>query len=548
MNNKFLLATLVFFPSGLHALDFEFNNGITIALDSTVTYGAQWRVESPHSDLLANQFLADLQDDPLLGITDPRYAKKQTLIVNGDDGNNNFDTGLISNRITYLLEMDATWQSYGLFVRGRAFYDEVYKNSDTDLDAVGFITYNSGTAYGGEAGIGDFPSKTRDEHGSVVEFLDVFVYATWELPGERLMDLRLGRQVINWGESTFYQGINSIQNRADARAANTPGVEIKEILLPTGAIYTQLDLVESLTLEAYYQYEWLANELNGVGSYFSTTDQIGPGANAFLIPSPGLPFVPEDIRGNEFHLAGVPRTPDEEPSDDGQWGMALHYVTDNQWDIGAYYVVGHDKKPSFVLEYIDVPGAPAPVPVSYYQRYFEDIKGSALSATTVIGNTNIQGELSWLDGTPMVNAVGDPERENLLKLQLGGSHVFGPSIIADDIALVFEGFYASVESASARDLIADDTAIGYSLLSTLSYNNVLSGWDMAVPIYFKHDVSGVINELQVFGGARVLSVGVEGIYLNNLTTTFSYAVYFGGEPDYLLRDRDNVALTIKYSF
>jgi Protein of unknown function (DUF1302) len=548
VNSKLLVATLVCFSPGLYALDFEFNNGINVALDSTITYGAQWRVESSNSDLLADQFLGDLQDDPLLGITNPRYAKKQTLLVNGDDGNNNFDTGLISNRLTYVLEMDASWQSYGLFVRGRAYYDEVYRNSDTDLDADGFITYNSGTLYGGEAGIGDFPAKTRDEHGSTIEFLDAFAYATWELPGERLMDLRLGRQVINWGESTFYQGINSIQNRADARAANTPGVEVKEILLPTGAIYTQLDLVGSLTLEAYYQYEWLANELNGVGSYFSTTDQIGPGANAFLIPSPGLPFVPEDIRGNEYHLGSVARLPDEEASDDGQWGVALHYVTDNQWDIGAYFVEGHDKKPSFVLDYIEVPGSPTPVPVSYRQCYFEDIKGSALSATTVIGDTNVQGELSWLDGTPMVNAAGDPERENLLKLQLGGSHVFGPSILADDIALVFEGFYASVESASARDLVEDDRAIGYSLLATLSYNNVFSGLDMAVPIYFKHDVSGVINELQVFGGSRVLSVGVEGIYLNNLTTRLSYAAYFGGEPDNLLRDRDNVALTVKYSF
>jgi hypothetical protein len=288
--------------------------------------------------------------------------------------------------------------------------------------------------------------------------------------------------------------------------------------------------------------------LNGVGSYFSTNDQIGPGSNAFLIPSPGLPIVPEEIRGNEYHLAGVPRMPDEEASDSGQWGTALHYVTDSQWDIGAYYVVGHDKKPSFVLNYIEVPGSPVPVPVSYTQRYFEDVKGYALSATTVIGDTNVQAELSWLDGTPMVNAEGDPERENLLKLQLGGSHVFGPSILSDSTALVFEGFYASVESASAEDLIEDDKALGYSLLATLSYNNVLSGWDMAVPIYFKHDVSGVINEIQAFGGSRVLSVGIEGTYLNNLTTRISYAAYFGGEPDNLLRDRDNIALTVKYSF
>ena len=69
-----------------------------------------------------------------------------------------------------------------------------------------------------------------------------------------------------------------------------------------------------------------------------------------------------------------------------------------------------------------------------------------------------------------------------------------------------------------------------------------------MPIYFKHDVTGVIQELQVFAGAKVLSLGVEGTYLNNLTAGLSYAAYFGGDRKNLLQDRDNVAFTLKYSF
>ena len=407
-------------------------------------------------------------------------------------------------------------------------------------------TYNSGSLYGGDAGIGDFPAKTRDEHGSVVEFLDVFGYATWEIPGERLLDLRIGRQVINWGESTFYQGINSILNRADARAANTPGVEVKEILLPTGAIYGQVDLLPNLTVEAYYQYEWLENELDGVGSYFNINDQIGPGSNAFLLPTPGSPLVPEEIRGNEFNLRGVPKSPDQEASDSGQWGAAFHYITENSTDIGFYHVVGHDKKPSFVLSYEEIFGNR--VPVSYLQRYYEDIRGTALSFTTILGETNVQGELSWLNGTPMVDAAGDPQRENLAKLQPGGSHVFGPTFFADDTTLTFEAFYANVHSAAERDLNEDDSALGYSFLASLDYKNIYAGWDLSVPIYFKHDVTGVIQELQVFAGAKVLSLGVEGTYLNNLTAGLSYAAYFGGDRKNLLQDRDNIAFTLKYSF
>jgi hypothetical protein len=548
MIKRYFCTSVLLLPLSAAALEFQFENGAQLAVDSTITYGAQWRVEGRDDRITGEKFLADLQEDPFLPLIDPKYTEAGTLLLNSNDGNNNFDKGLISNRLTFLVDIDLSWQDYGFFLRGKAFYDDVYKDDDTDLDPTGFITYNSGTLYGGDADRGDFPSQTRDKHGDQVEFLDAFAYGTWELPGNRLMDLRVGRQVINWGESTFYQGVNSIQNRVDATAANTPGVEVKEIFLPTGAIYLQVDLVQNLTLETYYQYEWLENDLNGVGSYFSTTDQVGPGANAFLIPTPDSPLVPEAIRGNEYNLRGVPRGKDDNASDSGQWGAALHYLTEANWDIGLYYINAHDKKPSFALDYIEVAGSPQPVPVDYQLVYYEDIKATGLSFTTVIGETNVQGELSYLDGTPMVDAAGDPQRENFIKAQLGGSHVFGPSFLADDTVLTFEGFYAEVTSADADELREDDHAWGYSMLADFSYNNVFQGWDLKLPLYWKHDFDGIMREIQHFDDAQVVSLGVKGVYLNNLTADLTYAWYFGGSSDNLLRDRDNIAFTVKYSF
>ena len=160
----------------------------------------------------------------------------------------------------------------------------------------------------------------------------------------------------------------------------------------------------------------------------------------------------------------------------------------------------------------------------------------------------MQGELSFLDGTPMVNNAGDPERENLAKLQLGGAHVFGPSFLADDTVLTFEGFYADVTSADGDELIADDHAWGYSFLAEFSYNNVFQGWDVKVPIYMKHDMEGIVQEIQHFEDSKVISVGLTGIYLNNTTVSFSYSNYFDGGENNLLKDRDNVAVTVKYSF
>ena len=187
------------------------------------------------------------------------------------------------------------------------------------------------------------------------------------------------------------------------------------------------------------------------------------------------------------------------------------------------------------------------MPVSYELRYYEDIRGTGLSFTTVVGETNVQGEISFLDGTPMVNAAGDPEREDFLKLQLGGAHLFGPNFLADSSTITFEAFYAEVTSADSGELIEDDHAFGYSVLADFANNNVAPGWDLSIPVYFKHDVAGTIQEIQSQEEAKVISLGIKGTYLNNLIVNLAYSAYFGGSTDNLLRDRDNVALTIKYS-
>ena len=97
MNRFVLIFTSVALAPSASALDFSFDNGITLDLDTTMTYGAQWRVESRKSSISADAFLDALAENPFLPLTDERLTRQQTVILNGDDGNNNFDTGLISN-------------------------------------------------------------------------------------------------------------------------------------------------------------------------------------------------------------------------------------------------------------------------------------------------------------------------------------------------------------------------------------------------------------------------------------------------------------------
>ena len=66
--------------------------------------------------------------------------------------------------------------------------------------------------------------------------LDAFVYAKFDL-GSMGAELRLGRQVVSWGESTFIQnGINVI-NHFDVSALRVPGSELKEGFLPQEMVH-----------------------------------------------------------------------------------------------------------------------------------------------------------------------------------------------------------------------------------------------------------------------------------------------------------------------
>jgi Protein of unknown function (DUF1302) len=502
------------------ALSLDFDEGEWLLdLDTIVSYSAMWRVAKQDRDKFSYRDTGDFIGD----------STRYTLLLNADDGTHNFSRSLVQNKVSAVSEMNLAWRNFGFFARGRAYYDDVYNNG-TDQNRLDYQTYNSGDLFGGDAGFREFPKGTRDEHRTRLEILDYFLFGSGELPGERLFELRLGSQVINWGEATFYQGINGLQNRADAIAANSPGVEVKEILLPTGALYGQVDLVENLTVEAYYQYEWRKTELNGVGSYFSDRDFLGPGAENFLVA----------IGGQVTFVA--PRIPDDAASDSGQWGSALHWITEGGTDFGLYYVNAHSKAPAYQLNRI------GPVPESYIIKYFEDIHGYAASFTTVLGTANIQGEIAYKTNAPIVLLDGDPEDGDVITAQLGGLFVLEPTRFWDNVDVIFELATTQIDSHNSNELLYDDHATALALRAEFAYFNVTSGLDLKVPVFLRYTFDGTVLESQMAEEAATFNITLKAIYLNNFTAQVGYTSYFDGGANNLLSDRDNVTVNVSYSF
>lgn len=191
--------------------------------------------------------------------------------INTDDGRLNFDRGdLIGNTYKMTNDLQAKWQNYTFFARLNSYYDAVLASDSS---------YNRSPLQDGEA------DAARD-----IRLLDLYVSGDYDVGGLPL-NVRLGKQVISWGESTFLlNGVNSV-NPIDVNAFRRPGSEIKEGLIPVWAINASIGLPYNLSLEAFYQFQWDGYQLDRPGTPFSTSDVTSTGGNvnglSFLTGSPG---------------------------------------------------------------------------------------------------------------------------------------------------------------------------------------------------------------------------------------------------------------------
>jgi len=506
---------------------FETGSGVSLDVDTTFTYGAQWRVEGAKSSLLRRPDPAWSFAQKFDFLTNPDTVIAQNM----DDGNNSFDEGLISSRATLLTDIELKRDDYGIFARAKAFYDTVYQDNRTDMDATGYGTFNNAPT----TRLGRFVEETRDDYGTHAEFLDAYAYASFDV-ADRVLDLRVGRQVINWGEATFFAGINGMQNRFDAGVANVPGTEVKEILLPTGAVYAQIDLTSAVSLQTYYQYEWKHTILNAVQSYFSQQDYLGSGADTFYVGA--LELFGMDPR--------IPRLADDEPGDQGQWGVALRYAMESGTELGFYLLNEHNKTPSFERNSTSLAGQQ--LPVSYRIRYFDNISTMGASFTTLVGDMQVNGELSYRENAPMADQDGTPRRDELLQGQLGFTQIFRPTALWDDLTVV--GEIVAFEDVGKQDdeMGFDARAFAYAVRADFAYKNVLQALDMDLLVFAQQGLGGTVREANIVEDALVLSVGLRGTWLDKIIAEVNYATYSGGGFDNWIIDRDNVAFTIKYSF
>ena len=374
------LAVLAVLAGPASATTFDLNEDWSLSTKTSLSVGSSWSTQSPDKSLMTRANALQAQG-----------VRANGSSVSADDNRLNFEDGdPISQVFKGLTDFSLDGQGQGAFVRFKYWYDHAYETRQgrfKDFDDSGW----------------DDLSKFKG-----FEMLDAYVWKDFQI-AEHPLNVKVGNQVLSWGEALLIQnGINVI-NPLDVSAFNRPGVEIKEGQLPVEMISFSFGLTDTTNLEGFYQYNWRPSVLDGCGTFFASSDAIQKGCGPLYLSQ-----VQTDQQMQASGLYATSRG-NESPSDDGQFGFALRQMIPalNDAEAAVYFINYHSRLPYFTLDAKNTairgtfPGRiQAP---SYAAAFPEDIRlyGISLNGVEPITGISLAGEVSYRPNMPL--AINAPD-------------------------------------------------------------------------------------------------------------------------------------------
>lgn len=585
------------FANPAAAFKFEMENGITGSFDSTISFGAQMRMQSTDKSIIGNDnggnvaTVGDLGfkvNGPAgAGAANPDFNYLQT-----DDGNLNYKRHDIVSAVfkgthELFLTQKGNWSALGRFTWSTDLRADNTRRTPLHDDAEDAMEKN-------------------------ISLLDFWVAKEFKL-GDNSAKIKLGNQVMNWGEDIFIIGGVNAVNAFDLRKIHIPGVQLKEVFIPAPMISFTSGLGNGFSTEAYYQFRWNSFEFDPAGTYWSAADFIGKGGKrgAFIPASFGVvgdfnPKLPGRDLASISAAGGLVAVERDEPElHTGQYGINLRFKpADGDTEFAGYYIRYHDKIP-FVgfRQNLAVACAPPCAPgtnVAGYtaiEQYGEDKDLFGISMNTKLGDWAIGAELSYrphdsvaIDPTvPIAGPTNSKYKYNLAQQAtdalLAGSltgatvngyveekkyqaHLTGFYLLPQTITSALgaaEGFFLG-EMAVTRypDLdrsgavpyllnnytMPDKTSWGYVAEFGLTYANIFqSGWTMSPVLDFYHDVQGTSpTALPFVEGRKAVALNLNFDYHNEWKAGLGYTTFWGGGNMNMLRDRDVLTMSVSRTF
>ncbi len=484
------------------------NDSVLVQVTSQLSVGASWR-------------LKDI-DPSLVAAVNGGTAPSNTT----DDGNLNFEKHeTFSKIIKGVHDINVSSDNIGAFVRFKYWYD---KELQEESRPHGHIN----NSYVAGAPLNDNNFSDNAQFSSIA-LLDAYVYGAFDF-GDVPVDIRIGRQVVSWGESTFIQGGINTTNPFDVSALRRPGAELKEGLLPVGMLYFNAGLTENLSVEAYYQYDWAKTEVDGCGTLFSTADFVADGCMGVTV---GASYYMSDAAALQYGISPT-RLADDEPDGDGQFGVAARYYAPelNDTEFGVYFLQYHSRLPMIMGVRGKwgslAEGAPPIIPwfaaYGYYNDFLADPDPVAHPEGALLAITGIGDNRAMIDAMNPHYGMTFPEDLKLygfsFATNIGGLALSGEVSYKPDVPIQINGNHLLVGALTENPLFPFTARV-----QAVGPGGYITGFD-------RFDVTQIqVTAIQFFDqvlGASRLSMAAEaGVVLTDgIEDMADEGFYYGRNP------------------
>ncbi len=455
------LVSLVLMGLGLPAMaaNFTLDNGLQVRADTTLSYGTGWLTQTP-PDLLTSL--------PYTGL-------------NKLDGHANFDPGVAFTK-TYMVSEDLSlnWHDrYGARFSGLAFYDAAIMGGKP----VGYDPYPAAAGCNPEvtpaAQLGNcgFAQATREFDGRRIRGYDAFVWGNFN-PADKPLTVRLGYQVVNWGEALYIQGGLNSANPVSLAQLDVPGSTIKDALLPLPMAYFNLGVSDTVSMEGFYEFGWHFDEAPGMGTFYSTNNAFGGyGAERVLVDmSTAYALVPGQVvpNGQAVNQASYAQLSQGQMNQLVQAYTAAKYgtgstVLTNQWNSDVPSSIWNQ----YGLALRFTPGSSGSEYALYGMNYTDHLP----VAQFTLGQSNGAFVAGSAANTAVVNyltgSTGSAAFTNQIDSAVRGAVASKSDPVAAVASLNIPNSSSTVGSAQAQQLVGAYGAInGINAIDTTTYNLV----------------------------------------------------------------------------
>jgi hypothetical protein len=551
------------------AFKFDTPDDWSIRWDNTVKGNLMMRVQN---------------QDP--SIYDPRRADPSLAANLADDATYSVDKGnFVSQRADLLSELDVIWKDkLGFRISGAGWYDFAYDGSN-DAPSSGptkaFPAFDS-TAVNITAAPYELNDYAKDYHYRGGELLDAFVFANFNI-GDVYANVRVGRHTLVWGQSLL--AVGTVHGFAGSMVAldlgkglGTPGSEAKELFIPNDKISSTFQF-DNWTVSAFYAMGFEPLRWPAANTYFSLNETSAPNSECLAAIAGGVDSPRTCLRSTNYKY-----------KDSGDWGFNVEYYVE-PWDLevafiymnntdrvtsGMYSVFGDQTQD----EIDEAARANANLLGHYGWVFKNDVDTFGISLSKQMFDISWGADFVYRNNT----GIYPDATSSLLTYPAASQDSVGPGsdypgATGDTVHVVLNGVgflspdwglwdggtyiaelsmsnllhYGQWEEKASRLIGQDEWNSNISGVFKPTWYQVRPGWDLSAPMSINYTLHGRQAPITAGGNEKVgnASVGLEVDVDQTWNVALRYNIYYGPQdngPTAYIKDRDNVALTVKRTF